>query len=140
MIIYHPLFAAGAVTLPMLVMLLSLANTMDRGESYEAETGGVRVVESQCVLGSLRSSPTVAVIGTLTNASRVSWDEIRFHVDFLDSAGRQTDTGVNEARDLLLPAGAATSFKVSFPREFPETNYAKAVVRIVGAKDVRARW
>jgi hypothetical protein len=39
-----------------------------------------------------------------------------------------------------LAAGETSSFKVSFTREFPATNYVKPVVRIVGATDMRSRF
>jgi len=137
LIVFHPAIAAIAFSLPMLISLAFVRSSMDPGESYD---GRVRVTETQVTFGVTRSGPTVAVIGTLINAGRVPWKEIRFQVDFQDPAGRRTDVGVEVDHELQLPPGETSSFKLSFPREFPETNYATATVRIVGAKDATARW
>jgi hypothetical protein len=63
-----------------------------------------------------------------------------FHVDFLDASGKRFDVGEKEDYNYRLPASETSSFKVSFRREFPETNYVKPVVNVVAAKDTRARW
>ena len=80
------------------------------------------------------------IIGTIENTSPVPWNDVYFHVDFFDLAGKQTDAGAVENYEYYLPANETASFKVSFTREFPETHYATAVVRVVGAKDARSRW
>jgi hypothetical protein len=59
----------------------------------------------------------VAVIGTITNASRVSWKDIQFHVDFLDGTGKRVDVGEREDYSFRLLSGETTSFKVSSRRE-----------------------
>jgi hypothetical protein len=79
-------------------------------------------------------------MGTIKNTSPVPWKEIQFHVDFLDASGKRADVGEREDYNFRLPANGTSSFKVSFRREFPETNYAKHIVRVVTAKDARARW
>jgi hypothetical protein len=121
-------------------MLIVFASIFDRGEDYETYKDQIRITDCQIALGDTKSGATVAVIGTITNASRVSWREIQFHVDFLDAAGKRADVGEREDYSFRLPRGETSSFKNSFRREFPETNYVTPVVRVVGAKDVRARW
>ena len=79
----------------------------------------------------MKSGPTIAVMGTIKNNSPVSWKEIQFHVDFLDAAGKGADVGEREEYSSYLPANGTSSFKVSFRREFPETNYVKHSVRVV---------
>lgn len=49
-------------------------------------------------------------------------------------------TTIREDYSFRLPANGTSSFKVSFRREFPEANYVKPVISVVGAKDARARW
>ena len=61
-------------------------------------------------------------------------------MDFFDADGRRADVGQKEEYSFYLPAQAATSFKISFRRECPETNYVKHSVRVLTAKDARARW
>jgi hypothetical protein len=140
MVMFHPAFAAVFVCLTLGAILLLFANIFDRGENYETYKDQIVVSDSRIAFGDTKSGETVAVIGTITNASRVSWRELQFHVDFLDVAGGRVDVGNKEDYSFRLPAGEASPFKVSFRREFAETNYAKPVVRIVGAKDARARW
>ncbi len=140
MVMFHPGFAVLLFSLPMVATLIVFSTIFDTGENYETYKDQIHITDSQIALGDTKSGATVAVIGTITNASRVSWKEIQFHVDFLDAAGKRVDVGEREDYSFRLPAGETSSFKVSFRREFPETNYVKHVVRVVSAKDVRARW
>ena len=140
MIMFHPAFAICYTCLPLAGMLLVLASIFDQGENYEAYKDQIVISDSRIAFGDTKSGATVTVIGTIKNTSQVSWKEIQFHVDFLDEAGKQADVGERENSGYRLPAGEESSFKVSFYREFPEANYVKPVVRVVGAKDVRARW
>src|SRR5438270_9755108 len=140
MIKFHPAFAISFACLPTAALLFGFASIFDRGEDYETYKDQIHITDSRIAFGDTKSGETVAVIGTITNASRVSWKEIQFHVDFLDAAGKRVDVGEREDYYFRLSAGESSSFKVSFRREFPETNYVKPVVRIVGAEDIRARW
>ena len=140
MVIFHPAFAVCFTFLPFAAMIFVFARILDRGENYETYRDQIHVSGSQIAFGDTQSGATVAVIGTITNASRVSWKEIQFHVDFFDAAGKRADVGEREDYSFRLPAGETTSFKISFRREFPEANYVTPAVRVVGAKDVRARW
>ena len=140
LVMFHPAFTVCFACLPLVAMLFVFASIFDTGENYETYKDQIHITDKQIVFGDTKSAATVAVIGTITNASRVSWKEIQFHVDFLDAAGKRADVGERDDFNFRLPAGETSSFKVSFRREFPETNYVTPVVRIVGAKDVRARW
>lgn len=140
MVMFHPAFAVCLASVPLVAMLIVFANIFDMGEDYETYKDQIRITDSRIAFGDTKSGATVAVMGTITNASRVSWKEIQFHVDFLNAAGKRTDIGEKEDYSFRLPAGATSSFKFSFRREFPETNYVTPVVRVVGAKDARAMW
>ena len=140
MVMFHPAFAVCFACLPIAAMLIAFAIIFDKGENYETYKDQIVISDSEIAFGDTKSGATVAVIGTIKNTSQVSWMEIQFHVDFLDAAGKRTDVGEREDNSFRLPASETSSFKVSFRREFPETNYVKPVVRIVGAKDVRANW
>ena len=139
MVMFHPAFAVCLASIPVVAMLIVLAGIFDRGEDYATYKDQIQITDSRIAFGDTKSGATVAVIGTITNRSRVSWKEIKFHVDFLDAAGKWADVGEREEYSYTLPAGETSSFKVSFRREFPETSYVTPVVHIVGAKDVRAR-
>lgn len=67
----------------------------------------------------------------------MTWKDVVLHVDFYDVTGRRIDVGQSEVFRLYLPAGETNSFKASFRREFPETNYVKHVVRVVSAGENR---
>jgi hypothetical protein len=140
MVVFHPAFMALFACIPLGAMLVVFATIFDKGDDFETYKDQIVITDSQIALGDTKSGATVAVIGTIKNTSRVSWKEIQFHVDFLDAAGKRVDVGEREDYSFRLPAGEVSSFKVSFRREFPETNYVKHTVRVVAAKDVRARW
>ena len=140
LVMYHPVFMALFACVPLLVMLIVFTRLLDPGENYETYKDQVVITDSQIAFGDTKSSSTVAVIGTIKNTSLVPWKEIQFHVDFFDAAGKRTDVGEKEDYSFRLSANGTSSFKVSFRREFPETNYVKHTVRVVAAKDARARW
>jgi hypothetical protein len=140
MLIFHPVFAVLFAMLPLTAMLIVASTFLDTGENFETYKDQIVVADSQIAFGDTKSGATVAVIGTIKNTSKVPWKDIYFHVDFFDAAGKRADVGWHEDYEYSLPAGEKSSFKVSFRREFSETNYVKAVVRVVGAKDARARF
>jgi hypothetical protein len=112
----------------------------DQGEEYQNYEDQLSITDSEIAFGETKSSATVAVIGTIRNSSPVPWKEIQFHVDFFDAKGKRADVGQKEYDSLYVAAKATSSFKVSFRREFPETNYVSHNVRVVAAKDARVRW
>jgi hypothetical protein len=140
MFLYHPAFAVLCASIPFVVTIIVLFSIFDTGANYETYKDQIAITDSQLVLGDTKSGATVDVIGTITNASLISWKEIHIHVDFLDAGGKRIDVGEKENYNSYLPAHGTSSFKVSFVREFPETNYVKHVVRVVTAKDARERW
>jgi len=140
MLMFHPGFAVGLATLPMAATMIVFSSIFDPGQDYEIYKDQIIISDSQISLGETKLDATVAVIGTIRNASQVSWRDVQFHVDFLDGTSRRIDVGAREDHSFRLPAGETSSFKVSFRREFSATNYVKAVVRITGAKDARANW
>jgi hypothetical protein len=140
MVMFHPAFAVLFACVPMAAMLFVFATVYDTGENYERYKDQIVISDSQLAFGDTKSGATVAVIGTIRNTSLVSWKEIQFHVNFFDAQGRRADVGEREDYNFRLPASGTSSFKVSFRREFPETNYVKHDVRVVAAKDAKARW
>jgi len=137
---FHPGFAVFFGSLPAVVLMIVFSNLYDTGENYATYIDQIVINDCQIALGDTKSAATVAVIGTIKNTSKVSWKDIKFHVDFFDAAGKRVDVGQREDYSYGLVAGETSSFKVSFTREFPETNYVKPVVRVVGATDMRSRW
>ena len=140
MLMWHPGIMVLLFSLPLVAMMIVVDSFFDKGENYEIYIDQILISDSQIAFGDTKSGATVAVIGTIKNTSKVSWKEIQFHVDFFDAAGRRADVGEKDDYSFRLPASETSSFKVSFRREFPETNYVKPVVHIVGAKDVRASF
>jgi hypothetical protein len=140
LVLYHPALAATFAILPMIIMLTIVVQMFDQGEPYQWQPGQIEITGSEVVFGDSSSNATVAVLGTITNTSAGAWREIHFHVDFSDATGRRVDVGQREQYSLVLPGHAALSFKVSFRREFPETNYVQHQIRVVSAKDARVRW
>ena len=140
MFLFHPVFMGLLVMIPFAVMLVVVTSMMDNGKNFETYRDQITVTTNQIVFGDRKSGATVDVIGTIKNMSPVPWKDVYFHADFFDAAGKPADVGAVENYEYYLPASETASFKVSFAREFPETNYVKAVVRVVSAKDARSRW
>jgi hypothetical protein len=137
-VLYHPGVMLAA--LPVFIMVIFFARMFDKGRDFELYKDQVIVTESQLALGDTKSGATIAVLGTIKNNSPVPWEDIQFHVEFFDAQGRRVDVGDELEYSFRLSAHETSSFKVSFRREFPETNYVKHVVRVAGAKDAGLRW
>jgi hypothetical protein len=140
MIMFHPAFAVLFACIPMVVLLAAFNTIFDRGEDYQRYKDQIEITGSEVAFGDTKSAATVGIIGTIKNTSPVSWQEIQFHADFFDAEGRRVDVGEQDDRSCYLSANGTTTFKVSFRREFRETNYVRHSIRVVTAKDARARW
>ena len=140
MLMHHPAPPVLIAGVAIVGMSIAFGRIFDQGEDFEPYKGQVVITESQMAFGDTKSGNTIAVMGTITNTSSVPWKEIEFHADFVDAAGRRTDVGEKREAWVRLSPNASSSFKASFRREFAETNYARHTIRVVGAKDARARW
>jgi hypothetical protein len=140
LLLYHPAFAVLFMVVPMSVLFIWGATIFDRGESYEEYKDQIVISESEMAFGETKANETVSVIGAIKNTSGIPWKQIHFQADFLDESGKRIDAGQKEEYSFYLPANGETSFKVSFRREFPETRYVKHSIRVLAAKDARARW
>ncbi|MCI0745579.1 MAG: hypothetical protein L0Y58_09260 [Verrucomicrobia subdivision 3 bacterium] len=126
--------------LPVFALWIAFAQLFDRGEDYELYKDQIIITESQAAFGETKSGGTAGVVGMIKNNSPVPWEDIRFHVEFFDTAGRRVDVAQKEQYQFYLPPHGALSFKVSFGREYPQTNYVKHSIQVATAKDARARW
>lgn len=137
---FHPAVAACFAGIPFLAAMIALYILLAPFGNFETYRNQIEVTESRIAFGELNSRPTVAVIGTIRNTSLISWKDVYLHVDFLDADGNLVDVGERVNYMYRVPAGETTSFKASFCREFPDTKYVTAVVRVVGATDARSRF
>lgn len=140
LMMFHPASAVLLVGIMMGIYVTCFAKMFDQGEDFQGYVSQIQITESSLAFGETKSGVTIAVMGTITNTSPVPWKEVQFHVDFFDADGKRVDVGQKEEYSFYLPAQDTTSFKVSFRREFPETNYVKHNVRVLAAKDARTRW
>jgi hypothetical protein len=132
MFMFHPAFGIIFVLIPMFILLAVFS------KEYSQQ---IEIIESEIKFGVLRGEPSVAVIGTINNSSPIPWKAICFQVEFVDEKGVKSDTGQKEELyGYRVPSGEEQSFKVSFPREFPEENYVGHTIRIISAKDARVIW
>lgn len=138
--LFHPALGAWIALLPFAAILIFVRNTFDQGENYQEYKNQIVITDSELAFGETKSNATIAVLGTIKNTSSVSWKYVQFHVDFFATSGKRVDVGEKGDYSFYLPANETSSFKVSFRREFPETNYVKHNVRVVTAQDARARW
>src|SRR5688572_636223 len=79
-VMLQPALGACVGLLPFVAMLIVFSIMFDQGENYEEYKEQIRISDSEIVFGDTKSGGTVAVMGTITNTSRVSWEDIHFHV------------------------------------------------------------
>lgn len=99
------------------------------------------IVESQVSQRPSGTNTYVTVVGTLTNASAVSWKDVGVEAQFLDSAGKPFDAITVNAEGfrgvVVLPHGGST-FKIEGRAARPGADYSNYRVTVRWAKDVRA--
>jgi hypothetical protein len=112
----------------------------DEGVQFEKFRDQLEITDSRIVFGDRKTGSVVSVLGTIQNKTSISWKEVVFRVDFKDAQGRVIDAGQKEEISFFVPANDTFPIKLSFPRDFPETNYVSHSIRIISAKDGGARW
>lgn len=143
MIAYHPLSFVIVMVMTVALMGTMLENTFSEGESFANYRDAVSVVEPKMVFGVSgceHRSPTVVILGRIQNDSLVPWEDIKLEATFFDKDGTLIDTTQQELNHFMVATKANGTFKLSFQREFPETQYDSVKVRIISAKDERKRF
>lgn len=139
MVMFHPAFGVLFAIIPLVLMLIVFQQVVDPGKDYQTYAGQVQITESKMAFGEDKHGGIVAVMGTIRNNSPIPWRGIRFNVEFQDAAGARSDTEQTEEYSYYLPANSSLSFKTSFRRKFPATNYVSHTISVVSARDARAR-
>jgi hypothetical protein len=134
---YHPLIAISPMLLIFGAGFFMLARALDRGKSFEAFRSQVHVVHSEIQHGQLSAGPTVAVVGSIHNDSRLAWKDLTIEVQFFDKSHKLIDTKQRCDYLTALPPGDTVAFKVSQPREFDVSAYAAHEVRVIAARDAK---
>lgn len=144
MIAFHPGFAAIFAIIPLVIVVMvagaMFQRAFDPGEDFQEYAEQIKVVQSQILFGENDCGPTVAVVGKVTNSGDFGWKDVNFQVDFFDEKGQLVDAGQEAKYQYVLPSHKEISFKVSFGREFPEQFYIAHKVRVISAKDARAKF
>jgi hypothetical protein len=112
-----------------------------KGQPFCEYADRVTVIESAIRFGQDEHGALVAVVGKIKNESPLDWKEAHLQVCFYDPNGALIDAGQEEkCRSPFLPAGQEVGFSISFPRAYPESQYARQMVRVISAKDGSVRF
>lgn len=144
-IMLHPAFVMIPLFLFLVVFLVIFPrmihnNIFHEGEKFRLHAGEITIQQSELKFGELESGPTVVVLGTVRNSGEFSWKEVYYDVQLFDGDNNLIDATQKGKYSFVIPANGSSSFKVSFPREFPEEHYVSHKVRVVSARDARARF
>ncbi len=112
-----------------------LSNILHEGVAFADHLDALEISESKLTFGQKDCGPTVVILGKVRNKSKINWESIHFEVNCYNSKNELVDTAQEYDYGLIDPAGTSVSFKVSFIREFPETDYVTHEVKIVHAED-----
>lgn len=139
-ILWKLLWVAGLVMLavPVCALLLGglgLYRIYDEGERFSDYLDPIAVVSSEFKFGERKDRATVAVVGKVKNNSDIAWKNIQFEVQFFNREGKMVDTEHKGSFSMVLLPDRVNSFKVSFAREFPVSEYASHAVRVTYARD-----
>lgn len=144
-----PWFAMLVAGIPLLVFILAFAaildSQFDRGEPYSKYAGQLTVSQTEMEFvddarDDCGRNAWLVIIGKVKNRSPIGWKNVRYQVDFFNSAGEFLDTGQGESYTWHVPPGQEVGFKVRLVRDFAKDNYADYKVRIIHADDARKRF
>lgn len=137
--LYHPFIIVAAILVPYLIMILVLGmmlhDIVDEGEPFENYRDALVISESELAFGDKNGESTVVIVGKIQNKSNVNWEYLRLQVNCYNRQGELFDTHQDSCYSLLVPAGTTIPFKVSFVREFSESDYSEHEVVTIHAKD-----
>jgi len=140
----HPLFgiSIGLVAFVAITSVYGglMQRMFDRGEDFQRYADQISVHDVRIEFGQLEGEPTVVVLGRLKNRSDIGWEDVKLLGEFYDADGDLVDVSHRGCLMYHVPAGGEVAFKISRGREFPESRYATARVKVLSAKDTRARW
>jgi succinate dehydrogenase flavin-adding protein (antitoxin of CptAB toxin-antitoxin module) len=143
MVVFHPLFAVIPMVIVFAAMGTMFQTTFSEGEPFSLHSNAVSAVETKMVFGVSgceHQSPTVAILGKIQNDSPVSWEDVKIEATFFDEDGTLIDATQKEKYSFMVASKDASTFKLSFKREFPEEQYDSFKVRIISAKDEKKRF
>ena len=137
-VVLAAVFATAGLSVYIIIMIMFGAmfnDILDEGEPFENYRDTLIITESKLTFGERNCGPTVVVVGAIQNQSDVNWERINLQVNCYNPENELFDTEQDADYDLLVPAGVTIPFKVSFLREFPETEYSRHEVTAVYAED-----
>jgi hypothetical protein len=112
-----------------------LYEVFDTGEQFEDYPDVLEVTESKLSFGDRNGESTIVIVGKLKNKSNVNWGYLHLQVNCYNQQGELFDAHQDRCYSLIVPAGMTVPFKVSFEREFPESDYTKHEAEAIHAKD-----
>jgi hypothetical protein len=137
--IWGILLLTGLVAFFAVLFGIMMKDLFRGGEEFRRYVDRIVITDSKIEFGYDDCSAIVAVLGHIKNATDVDWTDVRFAVDCRDAQGNLMDTGQDKQYSFEIPANEEIAFKVSFRREFPQESYSVHSIRILSAKDKRAR-
>ena len=135
LVAYHPLTAGLFLILVYLGAGFFVLRMFDPGENFETHRAKICVTQSEMQFGELKTGPTVAIIGTIHNGSKVAWKSLALDVRFFNKSHKLIDSVQTHAYYDRISANEDGTFKVSQKREFDLAEYATHEVRVIGARD-----
>jgi hypothetical protein len=136
-LLYSPqALAVIPVILIYLIMVFFFSNMFGSGENFTEYRDQIEVTDVEIKFSdNSNCGQKVLVLGTITNSSDVSWDEIVFDIQFYDANNNFIDTDQEEKYSFMILANDTSKFKVSMPRDFPAEMYDSCKIRVLSAKD-----
>ena len=138
--LFHPLVYGIGLLIPFLFFVLlfgiALYDVLDVGAPFEDYPDALNVTESKLTFGDRNGESTVVIVGKIQNKSNVNWEYLSLQVNCYNRQSELFDTHQESCYSLLVPAGTTVPFKVSFVREFSESDYSEHEVVTIHAKEV----
>ncbi len=140
----HPLIAVFVALVPAVLFIsifpVFMSKMFDPGRDFQLYRDQIEVVQSEIKFGEDNCGPTVVVLGTVRNHSDVTWSDVQFEALFFDKDMKIVDAGQDKKYSSVFPLKGESAFVLSFRRQFPQEQYAHHKVRVLWAKDARARF
>jgi len=136
---FHPATWIALLFIFAAMMLIPLGSLFyevfyKRGVTSQ-HSASISVVESKSHYRVEKEIAYVSCIGTLTNTSDVSWENLHFQVSFYNSSGEMIDTLADHDYSLVLLPHSGAPFRIRGRADKTADQYVRHKVEVTWAKD-----
>jgi hypothetical protein len=105
------------------------------GEDFQGHRSDLSCASQSMTFTKDKDREYLAVVGTIRNASGVTWRELYVEARFFNAKGELIDTYSSELRDVIVLPHSDAAFRLTGYAARPRSEYSKVVLSITSARE-----